>query len=417
METFPPAGFIPTESHVNGITVYMPAPISEKHEEVVNFRCPQCDGETAFNAADGGLTCTYCGFHEEPEQEIVGKSAETFEFTVDTVRQASHGWGVERQEIVCQTCTSHIVVETGALTTSCPFCNSNKVIQHKAPQDVLRPRFLIPFTIDDDQCHEKVRLWLGDSWLVPKELRRVAAVGDFTPMFLPFWTFDADTIATWKAEVGKTKTVRRGGKTTTKTVWRWENGRVHNIYRNVKARGSQRLSPVLMKQVQDFDLEALRAYDASFLAGTQALAYETALEESWAKARHAMRERTRQACRQQASSGRIRNFSMHLDFSDEAWRYILLPIYICNYHYNNKSYQLLVNGQSGVVAGQRPADWRKIALVSIVPMVLAALVMLYQWFVQMGDGNDLNAIAIGLFLLGVALAVGLGIQGAKLDDA
>ncbi len=94
----PPPGFVHTESQLDGITLFKPAAHQEKLDATVNFRCPNCAGETGFNAADGGLTCAYCGYHEEPEKETVGKSAEQFEFTVDTVRQASHGWGVERKE-------------------------------------------------------------------------------------------------------------------------------------------------------------------------------------------------------------------------------------------------------------------------------------------------------------------------------
>ena len=109
---FPPAGYIPANSSVPGIDLFMPAPQLEKQEAIVEFRCPQCNGETAYNAADGGLNCAYCGFHEPPPKEVVGKGAEAFEFTVTTVEWAAHGWGIVRDELQCQNC--------GALTAVPP---------------------------------------------------------------------------------------------------------------------------------------------------------------------------------------------------------------------------------------------------------------------------------------------------------
>ncbi|MGB1251642.1 MAG: hypothetical protein ACPG8W_13575 [Candidatus Promineifilaceae bacterium] len=419
MASFPPDGFIPTESALAGVTVFMPTPVHEAHERVVAFRCAQCNGEVAYSATDGGITCNYCGYHEAPDVAVVGKSAETFEFKVETVEQASHGWGTEREEIVCQTCASHIVVAPDELTTSCPFCNSNKVIHHRAAQDVLRPRFLVPFQINDDQCHAKVREWLGSSWLVPAKLQQFATVGEFAPLYLPFWTFDAQADARWRAEIGyaRTKTDWNGKKTTV-IEWKWESGSVDHFYQNVKVRGTERLNRKHIASIQrDFDLQELVKYNPSFLAGAQAIAYEKQLEPSWAAARSAMRERMKQKCRGAITHQNVRNFSMSVEFDKEAWRYLLLPVYVASYHYNNEPYQLLVNGQTGLVAGQRPADWRKIALIAGIPLLLAFLTMLWQTFVQTSDSSSGPGLVIMLALVGLILGVVLSIQGAQLNDA
>jgi hypothetical protein len=114
----------------------------------------------------------------------------------------------------------------------------------------------------------------------------------------------------------------------------------------------------------------------------QAQAYDIPLESAWENARQRMRETTRQTAMNQTSTSRIRNFSMQLDFKDESWRYILLPLYLAVYPFGGKDYQVLVNGQSGSVAGQRPVDWNKIWLMSAVLLapglllVLASLMLL-----------------------------------------
>src|SRR5690606_41448411 len=92
-----------------------------------------------------------------------------------------------------------------------------------------------------------------------------------------------------------------------------------------------------------------------------------------------MRERTKQASQAQASSSRLRNFSMNLDFSDDSWRYIFLSIYVAAYRYGERTYQVLINGQTGRLSGQRPVDWKKVGLAVagiLSPGVLLGLLML-----------------------------------------
>jgi transcription elongation factor Elf1 len=422
-EPFPPPGYILTESAVAGITLYKPAPDQDPHQQVVNFRCPHCDGVTAYNTDNGGLTCGYCGYHEAPAVEQVGRQAEAFEFTVEAWERSSHGWGQARKELECQSCSTHTTLSIEMLTHTCPFCGSNKVVQLKAPQDVLRPRFLIPFATTTDQCRQQVSQWLGSSWMVPKGLQRLGHSAEFVPIYIPFWTFDARTTADWRAEVAHTQryTVRVNGRTQTRTrtVWRWESGKVSHFFDDLLLPGSSQLSPILLGQIDRYDLNKLVVYDPSFLAGLQAQAYDLPLDAAWERARRQMRAKTKQACKGQASSNRIRNFSMNLDFSQESWRHILLPLYLAVYHYNQEPYQIMVNGQTGQIAGQRPVDWRKVRLAIaalLLPGLLAALIALLLSWLQ--PGSDLSLLIVAAFALFISGSIAAGLifnSAGKMD--
>ena len=409
-------GFIPAASAVPGITVFAPAPNKEKLDQVVRFSCPQCGGETAYSVENGGLTCAYCGYHEAPDNEVVGLQAESFEFTVDTVERAANGWGEIRKEMVCDSCGAQISLPEGVLATSCPFCASNEVIHHRAAQDLLRPRFLVPFQVEEKTCVQLVKEWLGDSWLVPKDLRRMAVISSFTPMYLPYWTFSARADAAWRAQVGRTETYRSMGKTKTRTVWSWEEGQLQRGFSNLLIRGTQHVSTHLLSEIGDFDMVGLVPYEAKYLAGMHAQAYEISMEEAWKEARQEMREETMAKCREKPSTNQVRNFSMQLDFSEESWRYILLPVYINTYRFENKAYQLLINGQTGKLAGQRPADWRKIAFTAaglMLPGILLFLFLLLFLPQTFGSGGGFWSFI--MFLGGMLIAIGIAYQAQKLD--
>ncbi|MBN1921859.1 MAG: hypothetical protein JW892_11475 [Anaerolineae bacterium] len=412
--SFPPAGYIQTESALPGIEIFMPAPEGEATQKpVVDFKCPNCGAPTAYSVEDGGLRCQHCGYYEPPKRAVVGKGAESFEFKVETLEQlaaqataqSAHGWGEARKELHCQNCQARTVLPQEALSYTCPFCGSNKVIQQDAAQDALRPRFLLPFQVTLERCAPLTQTWLGSSWMIPGDLKRLARVADFVPIYLPFWTFDATTRAGWKAQVGHTVTerYRSGGewKTRTRTVWRWESGKVAQTFDDLPLLGTAKLSRVLMSRIERFDMAQLTPYEPKFLAGMRALAYDVALEPAWKAARERMRETTREACRDQASSSQIRSFSMSLDFADESWRYILAPVYVAVYQYQGQPYQVMINGQSGEISGQRPVDWTKVWLAIaalLAPGIIASLIGVLT--LVLGIGVVVGIIGLILLLIG-----------------
>ncbi|MDF1515103.1 MAG: hypothetical protein P1S60_14930 [Anaerolineae bacterium] len=431
---FPPPGYTAGPSAIPGIEIYKPI-VKDPAEgpAVVDFKCPQCQATTAYSVMDGGLRCAHCGYYEAPAQKTVGKGAEEFEFTVQTmaVQSSAQGWGESRKSLRCQSCQAETTLPPGHLTHSCPFCGSNQVLQQDAGQTSLRPRFLIPFKVDAEACKSIADIWLGSSWMTPKSLKSLASVAGFTGIFLPYWTFDAQSRAEWRAQVGHQETERyydaasKSWKSRTKTVWRWESGRVGQTFDDVLVSGTSSLSHVLLDRVGDFNAAELVPYEPAYLAGFLAQAYDIPLDQTWKTARELMREATRIACRSQASTSQIRQFSMSLDFRDETWRYILVPVYVANYRFQDEVFQVMVNGQTGSISGQRPVDWAKVWLAisgMLAPGLLLGLLGLLAAAVGAILPPSLNASGFGfilafiLLIIGIIFAVRTFIQAREMDD-
>ncbi|MBW6473431.1 MAG: hypothetical protein K0B14_09930, partial [Anaerolineaceae bacterium] len=295
------------------------------------------------------------------------------------------------------------------LATSCAFCGSNKVVQASANKEQLRPKFLVPFKIDPQKCQKIAREWMGSSWMVPKELKRFAAMDSFTAIYLPYWTFHAITNASWKAEVGHRVSERyydgssKSWKTRTKIVWRWESGNAGLDIDDLLVAGTERVSTRHLGNVDHFNLSEMVAYAPVFLAGLQAKGYDRPLEPAWEIAREVMREKTKGACIRQASTSMVRNFSMKMDFSDESWRYLLLPVYLAAYQFDAKTFHAIVNGQTGKISGQRPVDWKKIWLVIALLFSPGLLMSLIGFILASSSGEGYLLGFTGLFFLFVAL--------------
>ncbi len=365
----PPTDYRAIESALEGVTVFAPRPPEMKDADAPKtYKCPQCGATTQYDVAAGGVACEHCGYVLETQSAAVGVAAEQFEFTLEALGKAAHGWGVDRKELHCDACGATIALAENALTATCPFCASNKVVVRAAAGDQLRPRVIVPFKIQPEALRARVADWLGRGWFHPAGLAAAASVDKFAGIYLPFWTFDANIASRWKAEVGYEHTERyydssdKEWKTRTVIRWKWEDGQVRVAVDDLLIAGTARVSRLLLERLYPFDLRALVEYSPDYLAGWQAQAYDVALPEAWEQGKAAMRERAKDACRADIHSHHVRNLSVTADFGDESWRYLLLPVYVAAYRFEAKTFQVMVNGQSGAVAGQKPVAWWKIWL-------------------------------------------------------
>jgi DNA-directed RNA polymerase subunit RPC12/RpoP len=398
----PPANYEQVSSDVEGISVWQPRSKEAKVETPTTYTCPNCGASTRYDVAAGGVACEYCGYSAPVNADKVGRRAETFEFTLETLSQAEQGWGIERKTLHCENCGAELTVSEGTLSTTCPFCASNKVNLGSAASSVLRPRFLIPFKVQGEVVRMRVKDWLGKGWFHPSELASSTVIDRFTGIYLPFWTFGANISARWKAEVGYEHTESyydpgsKSMRTRTVIRWRWENGQVGLKISDLLISGSSHASHIILERLEPFNLNDLVDYSPDYLAGWQAHAYDINLPQAWETGKDVMRERAKKVCYEDIPSPHVRNFSMSADFGDESWRYLLLPVYLAAYRFEEKVYQVMVNGQTGVVAGQKPVAWWKIWL------AVAALV---------GPGLLIGLVGLGLMPLGgigvIPLFIGL----------
>jgi predicted RNA-binding Zn-ribbon protein involved in translation (DUF1610 family) len=425
MKPFPPSDFVQDNSLVEGITVYKPAPVIADRQEIVDFHCPRCGATTAYSISAGGVSCVHCGYFEPPSQNIVGKRAQEFEFTVDNLERGATGWGEHRRDVECQSCGARLSIAPGSFTQKCPFCGSNKVVQLDASQDMIRPRHLIPFSITPEACLEITRKWMGSSWMIPAAVRDIVEPNSFFGIYAPHWTFDAITIANWDAEVGRSETENyydqdsKEWKTRSVIVWKRETGSVQQKFDDLFVSGTDRLSKRLLAQINNYNVSKLVSYEASYLAGLYAKSYDISLEKAWEIGRQIMREQTRRACLQQASTQRVRNFRMELDFKNESWRFVLFPLYLTVYSFDRQKYQVVINGQNGSIAGQRPVDWRKIWLV-IAAVLFPGAGLVFSGLLTLplgGFGTILGGVGVLLLIIGGILDVVILAKANSLDDA
>jgi hypothetical protein len=82
----------------------------------------------------------------------------------------------------------------------------------------------------------------------------------------------------------------------------------------------------------------------------------------------------RQLCAAQIPGDTYRNLDVNASFTDQRFKHILVPVWLLSYTYGATSYQVLVNGVTGKIAGRHPWSWVKITLLVIVVLFIIYLI-------------------------------------------
>ncbi len=381
----PPQNFIEVPSADTGIHIWAPVEKTDTPEITQTYNCPNCGAPTKFDISLNGLSCSHCGYQVKPGSKNIGKLAQELEFRTETIKRAHQSWYANREQLHCENCGADLLVEKNDISIKCPFCSSNKVILLKAPSQEFYPSALLPFKAKPEEVENSLQTWLGKGWFHPKELKQNAKINKLSPIYIPAWTFDTLIKASWKALVGYERQQRyydsssKSWKTKTVIDWRWEDGQVNETVDDFLISGSNKIQDHLFANISKFNLSSLMEFSPDYLVGIKAQLYSKHLPEAWDEAKNKLREQMKDACYDDIPTSHVRNFSLVADFQNETWRIIFLPIYLITYNYQEHPYQVVVNGQTNQLAGQKPVDWNKIWLAFaglFSPGILTAFVSL-----------------------------------------
>jgi hypothetical protein len=350
--------------------------------DTVQRKCLSCGGALVYSPEKGMLICTYC----DAEVAIDFTSAEVEEH--DFFKWAEHPdmSGKTKTlvaEVVCGQCGAHTTFSENTASCMCAFCGTPIVLKESVIRRSWKPEYILPFKIGKKQCDEHFRKWASSLWLAPSGFsRELSAKERMKGVYLPYWTYDADTVTVYKGERGLTRQVvgRNNGKTITHTVTDWYpvSGTLYHRFDDVLVPASDSLPPDISSAFTNWDGRNYVVYKEQFVQGFLMGLYQKDFKACYPQARKRMEHVISGFVRSEIGGNQQRVNMQETTYSDVKFKHVLLPVWLSAYRYKEKTYIFAVNGRTGQVVGRRPWSILKIFLLIIMVVSIFALLFYFQ---------------------------------------
>ena len=359
-------------------------PVNEIQDQTLRFPCRGCGGQMHWAPERDALECPNCSL----TQPVPRAQDEIIERPLEAGATAARGLGVEQRVSACRNCGARITFEGTATTHRCLYCGSSDILEQDANRNLIRPESLVPLEVGREPVKQHFRQWLHQLWFRPNALKKVRSF-DADGIYVPYWTFDCGVHSDWSADAGyyyyetERVTVMVNGRREVqerqvrKVRWvpAWGERDDHHDDHPVPASAS--IPEHLARRLGRFESRGLTAYRPEYLAGWHAEEYQLDLSGGWQRARDDIAAIQRSRCASDVPGDTQRNLQVRNEFADVRWKHVLYPLWSLEYRFRGKVYKVLINGQTGAVAGDAPWSWVKITL---AVLVVAAVIGLGAYF-------------------------------------
>lgn len=338
-----------------------------------------------FEPGTTALKCQHCGTGNEilsGTEPVVIVEIDFEKFLSESNLDATLKTQVHT--VKCNSCGASSSLRPDVTSDNCPFCDTPLVISNANTNSIIKPQYLLPFSIDNKKANNRFREWVNNIWFAPDDFKKAANNPyKLNGMYIPYWTYDSQTSSTYTGMRGLNRTESYtaivNGKSIrqTRLVVDWHpcSGSVKNNFDDMLVLASNSLPENYANALEPWDLKSITGYNEKFLSGFRTETYQLDCKRGFDVAKIRMNEHIRNAVCAAIGGNQQRISSLNVQYDNITFKHILLPIWISTYRYNKKVYRFMINGRTGEVQGERPYSWIKITIAILI--VIAAIAGLY----------------------------------------
>lgn len=347
------------------------------------YRCPCCGGEISFNSDNQKLVCPYCDTAFEVE------TLRMYDKQLQELQEDEMEWSdvfehdtLDNEGIImysCENCGGEIIGNKETIATSCPYCGS-PVIMNKNVSGQLRPNYVIPFKLDSKDAKEQLLNFFKGKAFLPRNFKNASTLDEIKGIYVPFWTYHclADVKQQYKATRISHYSDDEYHYTKTKYYSLTREGTVE--FNNVPVDGSSKIDDEYMQSIEPFNFNEAVDFNTAYLAGYFADKYDEDSKTSEPKANKRIKNSTEGIFSSTVtgySTSQIEHSTIQL--KNKHVDYYLLPVWILNLKWNDKIYCLMMNGQTGKLIGDLPADmklfWKSVLIITAISAIIIYIIL------------------------------------------
>ena len=326
------------------------------------YNCPCCGAPLAYDAANKNLKCASCGNGYELEAMEAMVTEENsggvqFDLPQETfdASEAAH-----MQAYICKGCGAELLTDETTTATECPYCGSPTILPDRIDGSV-KPEMVIPFTVTKEQAQKQFEDYFHGKILLPNIFKNSRnRITEMRKLYVPYWLFDCDAQGNVVYDAQKKRTSRQGDYEVT-TVEHYIVRRAGAMsFESIPVDGSEKLDNKITESLEPYDLKAAVPFQPAVLAG--ALADHADVDAAACEGRAVERVEHSMENALRGSVGGYDTVSVRSkNIFAEGGKVtpVLMPVWLITTEKDGKTYTFAINGQTGKLTCDVPADTKK----------------------------------------------------------
>lgn len=386
------------------------------------YKCKQCDSALEYNPISDKMECGHCGgaytvyelengiVNDAPVRDsveaaiLLNESVEETEEGFQTLEERKaileymkHAQMMSCKVYTCTSCGADVIINDVEVSTFCSYCGQPTIVFERM-QEEMKPNYIIPFRITNEQVTSAIRERIRKTWLRPRD------VGEVKPelirgVYVPHWVFDMHyyDYQSWRCEKKEDDNV----------IITFHEIEAECDFEGIAVDASENVDDELAQRVGPFDLRCKKTFDPAYLAGYYADMFDRDQSEMSVSAMKVAKPMFDYEIRKRVvKKGNISPAYSMPEYQIKSAEYVLLPVWFYTYRYKGVPHTILVNGQTGKMVGAVPISKAKvIALFVILAILFILLSGALAYFVPYA--GTYAALLLGAGIAGFFAVLGL----------
>lgn len=339
------------------------------------IKCPRCSANVVFDVSKQKITCAFCGTEFAPEELMKEINEEKLFEHAKAEEPTANKLEWEKQQFACNSCGATVFADVNTSTTFCMFCGSPAIIAERFTGE-FEPDYIIPFKIDKDTATTKFLKWCKGGLMTPFNFVSPKNIAKMKGLYVPFWLFDVDAKLDMVGTGKKVLVTNSGNETTTITDVYNVTRKMNACWNNMPFDGIDRIDDDLMAAVQPYNYDDLVKFSPMYLPGFFSEKYDVSAEDLTDRVVYRSKEYAKKIFKEYTTEYNSSTISQdNSEYNVYDHDYALFPVWFLRYKYLGKTYEFVMNGQTGEVAGIPPQSIVKKIMASAVVLAIAAVIV------------------------------------------
>ena len=351
-------------------------------EYVLDNDCPTCGASLKYNPNTKSWLCESCRVNYTLEELKKHKNASSAENNKDVIHEEG-----TLTIYKCNNCGAEIVADETTSATFCVYCRSTAILKSKLSGE-FKPDYIIPFAIDKRKPKNEFSKLSKGRIFTPKYFTDPSNIEKIRGIYIPFWLYDINVSGSMDFSAKIVNSWRVGNIQYTETSSYDVFRTVIMDFFKVPVDGSTRFENDIMNSIEPFIYADMVEYNHAYLSGFLAEKYNVTSDNAYVDANKRSLSSAHDeiySTVKKYTSKTVKKDTLASKLIDK--KYVLLPVYMVNVKYGNKTYIFAMNGQTGKFIGNIPLDKKKVFFFAVILFLICFMICFLLSYLVYKVGN------------------------------